>query len=67
MPFLGGKNGIARQLSRRDNRIKKNTPILLSTPKSAEIDDQDRKYSKDRHGKGRARLRNDRIEEERKR
>ena len=23
MPFLGGKNGIARQLSRRDNRIKK--------------------------------------------
>ena len=66
MPFLGCKNGIARQLSRRDNRIK-NTPILLSTPESAEIDDQDRKHLKDRHGKGRARLRNDRIEEERKR
>ena len=66
MPFLGGKNGIARQLSRRDNRIK-NTPILFSASKSADIDDQDRKHSKDRYGSGRARLRNDRIEEERRR
>ena len=66
MPFLGCKNGIARQLSRRDNRIK-NTPILLSTPESVEIDDQDRKHSKDKHGNGRARLRKDMTEEQRKR